>query len=1015
MLRFPGARFSPHFVILPALLALAGEGMGAVPEKPRFNRDIRPLLSNNCFYCHGPDEKKREAGRRLDTRDGALKEIDGVRAVVPGQPDASELLIRVLTHDKDELMPPPKSKKPPLNPEQMATLRRWIEQGAEYEEHWAFLPVSKAAPPAVKDAGWGRNAIDQFIAARLESEGVRPSPEADRATLFRRVSLDLLGLLPTPEEVQQFVADPAPDAYEKLVDHLLTSPHYGERWGRHWLDQARYADSNGYTIDSARGMWPYRDWVIKAHNDDLPFDQFTVEQLAGDLLPTPTKSQVVATAFHRNTLINEEGGTDKEQFRNEAVVDRVNTTGAVWLGLTVGCAQCHTHKFDPITHREYYQMFAFFNQGSDVNNKGETLSVRRGEIFGTPVEIPEPPKPTEAELTKRQADWEKQELARLGKPAVAGPAATKWTPAKYLEYDTTTGAGFQLLPDNSLLADGRGAFNDTYRVVAQTALQRIAAVRLRVLTHESLPKQGPGMAGNGNFVLTDFAVSAEGVEQEIARAFSDHEQLRYPIAAAIDNDPKSGWAINAGKDAATKMNADHEAVFVFAQPIVAKGQALEFKLHHDLNQNYLIGRFALEFAETVGGEETPPQNTLLAALQIAPEQRSPAEVKLVRETFLAADAKLSAKRTPINPDVAELMVMKETDKPRPTFIHLRGDFLRNDEKTGPLSPGVIAAVNSAFQTPPSEFHDRLDLARWLVSPDNPLTPRVTVNRIWMRYFGRGLVETEEDFGTQGTPPTHPELLDWLARTFVERGWSMKAMHRLMVTSATYRQSSKARPELAERDPRNLLLARQERVRIEAEIVRDAALSASGLLDRTIGGASVFPPQAEGVYAFTQNNKKWVADTGANRFRRAMYTTFFRSAPYPLFGTFDAPDFQTVCTRRGRSNTPLQALTVANDPAFLELAQGLAARVLREVPAEDVEGRIRRAFVLSLCREPSAKDLAILRGYHAEQLASLGGDESAARALLSPALVNSGALPASAAAMVCVTRVLLNTDSFITRE
>jgi hypothetical protein len=993
--------------------------IAAVPEKPSFNRDIRPILSNNCFYCHGPDEKKREAGRRLDTREGALKEIDDMRAVVPGLPDASELLKRVVTHDKDELMPPPKSKKPRLTEEQIATLRRWIEQGAEYEGHWAFLPVARAEPPPVQAQSWVKNPVDQFILHRLETEGIKPSPETDRATLIRRVSLDILGLLPTPEEVQQFVADPAQDAYEKLIDRLLASPHYGERWGRHWLDQARYADSNGYSIDSLRAMWPYRDWVIKALNDDLPFDQFTIEQLAGDLLPRPTKSQLVATAFHRNTLINEEGGTDKEQFRNEAVVDRVNTTGAVWLGLTVGCAQCHTHKFDPISHREFYELFAFFNQGSDVNNKGETLSVRRGEIFGKPVTIPEPPKPSEADLAQRQLDWEKQELARFAKagsaPATVAPPAAKWTPTKYLEYDSSTGAGFQLLPDNSLLADGRGTANDTYRVVAQTPLRQIAAVRLRVLTHEALPKHGPGMAKNGNFVLTDFQITADGVEQEFVRAFSDHEQPGYTVAAAIDQDPKTGWAINAAKDSPTKMNTDHEAVFVFAHPIAMKGQALEIKLHHDLNQNYLIGRFALDFTEAVPGETAPAKNALFAALEVPADQRDAEQVKVVRDAFLAAENKASAKKKTENPDLAELMVMKETDTPRPTFIHIRGDFLRNDEKTGPLHPGVIAAVQSAFAKPPEEFHNRLDLARWLVSPENPLTPRVTVNRIWMHYFGRGLVETDEDFGTQGSPPTHPELLDWLARTFIERGWSMKAMHRLIATSATYRQSSKARPDLIERDPRNLLLARQERVRVEAEVVRDAALSASGLLDRTIGGPSVFPPQAEGVYAFTQNSKKWVAETGSNRFRRGMYTTFFRSAPYPLFGTFDAPDFQTVCTRRGRSNTPLQALTVANDPAFLEIAQGLAARVWHEVTGGDVEARIRRAFVLSLCREPSPKEIAILKGFYAEQLASLSGDEPAAKALLTAPLLNTGAQPAPAAAMVCVARAILNTDSFITRE
>ena len=818
-------------IALGALLVFATAAEAA--EKVRFNRDVRPILSGNCFYCHGPDEKKREAHRRLDTREGALAENDGVRAVVPGQPDASELLARVLSHDKDELMPPPKSKKPPLTTAQIATLRQWIAEGAEYEGHWAFLPLSAAPPPAVKGQTWVKNGIDNFILAKLESENIAPSPETDRATLLRRVSLDLTGLLPSPEEVRAFTEDRAPDAYERTVERLLASPHYGERWGRHWLDQARYGDSNGYAIDSARAMWPWRDWVIKALNDDVPFDRFTIEQLAGDLLPEPTKMQVIATGFHRNTLLNEEGGSKPEQFRVEAVIDRTNTTGAVWLGLTVGCAQCHTHKFDPITQREFYQMTAFFNSGEDVNSKGATVEVARGEIFGQPVA----PTSREVETVKSpkhrltQEEWERAELAKI----------------------------------------------------------------------EALP-----------------------LEQQ-------------------------------------------------------------------------------------------PTDAYTMALKLAAAVRIDEQKKLVKAAFEKAVPKEKAEKPhPVDGEVVDLMVMQDLAKPRPTFLLQRGDYTRPDEKAGPLPPGVIAAVNAAFQKPPGEFQNRLDLARWLVSADHPLTPRVTMNRVWMRYFGRGLVETDEDFGAQGAAPTHPELLDWLGREFIRRGWSMKAMHRLIVTSATYRQASKARPDLVEKDQRNLWLARQERVRVEAEIVRDAALSASGMLVETIGGPSVHPPQPEGVYSFTQTGKKWTADTGPNRFRRALYTMYYRSAPYPLFGTFDAPDFQTVCTRRPRSDTPLQALTVANDPAFTELAQGLAARVLREVPGGDADARIRRAFALCLCREPSAKEFAILRAYYAAQLADFTADPDAAKKLLSPALAQTPT-PAETAALIAVARTLFNTDNFITRE
>ncbi len=494
-------------------LMLAMPLSAAVPERVRFNLHVKPILSQNCFYCHGPDEKHREAELRLDVREAALADLGGYAAIVPGKPDVSALITRVSSHDDDELMPPPSSKKPRLSADEVAILRRWIEQGAEYEGHWAFLPLAHDEPPVVKNESWVRNPIDRFILARLDEAGLTPSGEADRATLIRRVNLDLLGLLPLPGDVEQFVKDEDPHAYEALVDRVLQSPHYGERWGRYWLDQARYADSNGYSIDAEREMWPYRDWVIQALNTDMPFDQFTVEQLAGDLLPNPTKSQLAATAFHRNTLINQEGGTDREQFRVESVMDRTSTTGAVWLGLTVGCAQCHAHKFDPISQREYYEMLAFFNSTEDINDRGPTVDVLRGEMFGTPVSVEAVPI-DKLDPVQRRAEWEKEELAQREAVAIAATTTrVTWLPAQYVQYGTDSNAGFQLLDDNSLLSDGAAAFNDTYQIDATTTLRQVAAVRLRVLTHESLPSQGPGRAGNGNFVLTDFKLSASGQEQ----------------------------------------------------------------------------------------------------------------------------------------------------------------------------------------------------------------------------------------------------------------------------------------------------------------------------------------------------------------------------------------------------------------------------------------------------------------------------------------------------------------------
>ncbi len=797
---------------LCSLLAISMATAAPFPERVRYNEHIRPILSNNCYYCHGPDEKHREAHLRLDVRDGATADLGGYAAIVPGQPEKSELIARITSTDDDERMPTPKSKKPRLTETEIALLRKWIAQGAEYEAHWAFLPLRDEPPPQIADAAWARNPVDAFIRARLDREHIAPSPEADAATLCRRLHLDLTGLLPTPEQVATFTKIKDRDAaVAQLADHLLASPHHGERWGRHWLDQARYADSNGFSVDSARAMWPYRDWVIAALNTDMPFDRFTTEQLAGDLLPSPTKSQIVATAFHRNTLINEEGGSNPEQFRVDAVIDRVNTTGAVWLGLTVGCAQCHTHKFDPITHREFYELFAFFNQGLDVNNKGATIPVTRGEMFGGPPAAAGDAV-SDAELSRVQEAWEKTEIARLS---------------------------------------------------------------------------------------------------------------------------------------------------------------------------------------AVAGEPTP----LLLALRELPAARSPAQQKLAREAFEKAEPR--AKKPKLRSDdldatTVELLVMRDIAKPRPNHLFLRGDFLRPNLELGPLQPGVLAAV-SAPMKPASAMRNRLDLARWLTAADNPLTPRVTMNRVWMHYFGRGLVETEEDFGAQGTAPTHPELLDFLGREFIRRGWSMKAMHRLIVTSRTYRQSSHARPDLAELDPRNLLLARQERLRVEAEIVRDAALCASGLLDPTLGGPGNRPPQPEGVYAFTQTNKTWKTSPAPARFRRGLYTIFFRSAPYPLFGTFDTPEMNTTCTRRIRSDTPLQSLTLANDPAFIELAHALAARMEKEMRASDpattpamlLHARLRLGFRLCLSREASDKEIEILLSYTLTQ--------------------------PPAEALFCAARTLLNLDNFITRE
>jgi mono/diheme cytochrome c family protein len=842
---------------LPTLFALLlVPGLSLAADPVDYTRQIKPLFAKHCAGCHGAE--KQRGGLRLDTAKSILKGGNSGPAVAPGKGAESLLVKAVLGAEGVKAMPP---RGPRLAPEEAALLRDWIDGGAKApadepvqtvtgpaSKHWSFQPIARPAEPAVKDRDWPRNPIDRFILSRLEKEGIKPSPEADRPTLIRRLSFDLLGLPPSPEEVDAFVRDKSADAYEKLVDRLLASPHYGERWGRHWLDLARYADSNGYSIDAPRSIWKYRDWVIDAYNKDMPFDQFTVEQLAGDLLPDATQEQRIATGFHRNTQINEEGGIDHEQFRVESIVDRVNTTGSVWLGLTVGCCQCHDHKFDPIAQREYYQLFAFFNS----------------------VDEPSLELATPEQARKRQEVRTK--VAELEK--------------KLKQLDTTT-------PER--LAEWEGKLTAEAKAALPPEIQKILAIAVNGRS----PRQ----------------------EQALMTYFRRLDQVRHALGGL--------------------------------------GQPLPF----------------------------------LAAAH--------AEAAALRTTLEAQIADLK-KQEPVIPTT---LVVQERKSARPTFIHLGGDFTRKGAAVAPGVPAVLPPLSA-------EKPNRLDLARWLVDPRNPLTSRVAVNRVWQVYFGVGLVETENDFGTQGTQPTHSELLDWLASEFMARKWSLKALHRTIVMSATYRQSSKARPDLAAKDARNRLLARQNRLRLDAELVRDAALGASGLLSRKIGGPSVFPPQPTGVYSFTQVPREWKPSVGEDRYRRGMYTFFWRSAPHPGLTVFDAPDAGSTCTRRNRSNTPLQALTLLNDQAFVEFAQALAGRVLKEAKGDD--DRLDRAFRLCLARPPSERERAALTRLLARQRDAFGQAAAEAKALLTTE-PPKGVTPAEFAAWTTAARVLLNLDEFITRE
>jgi hypothetical protein len=916
-----------------------------------FGRDIRPILSNKCFKCHGPDEETREADLRLDRAEGATADLGGYRAIDLDDPQSSELLRRVLSSDEFERMPPPDSGLD-LSADEARLLEQWIEQGAVYEPHWSFRPLEQPPIPTIsanaEHRDWIQHPIDHFVLEALERVNLSPSAEADRATLIRRVHLDLLGLPPAPEQVAEFLEDSMPDAYARMVDRALASPHYGERWGRHWLDQARYADSHGYTVDSDRSMWPYRDWVIAALNRDLPFDQFTLEQLAGDLLPNPTQDQLVATGFHRNTLINQEGGTDREQFRNEAVVDRANTTGAVWLGLTVGCAQCHTHKFDPLTHHEYYQLFAFFNSGQDVNSVAPTLRVASPEQQERLAEFDRDLRAARGAL----ADYEKEANEQLAEEERKRQQPVEWSIVRHAEVSTESGAEIEQLGDGSFLVRGENTTSDTYSLTFPAPQRRITAVRLEVLTHPSLPHGGPGRAGNGNFVLTHVELQSGENSANWLHASADHSQKNYDVTGAINADREQGWAINVSSGV---LNANRTATFVSDVLPTPDEQAVTFRLHFGPHANpYNLGRFRVSVTDVPHADldlPDPRREALAAEVQ---------RIEAARQKFAAA--------------IPETMVMRELDKPRETHVLIRGDFLRQGDQVQPGTPAVLPPLpaDSDSSTPAT----RLDLARWLVSDTNPLTPRVTVNRVWMRFFGQGLVETENDFGLQGTLPTHPELLDWLAAEFRDRGWSLKQLHREILLSATYRQSSHVRNDLASKDPLNKWLGRQQRLRLDAEVIRDSTLAASGLLHGKIGGPSVYPPQPDGVYAFTQSQRRWPTSEGGDRFRRGMYIFFMRSAPYPMLTTFDVPRFNTTCTARVRSNTPLQSLTLANDEAVLEMARALGHHLasLSHADREKIDLAVWKCFA----RPATPFELERLQQYFEQQRESFAAVPEDAR-------------------------------------
>ena len=1009
----------PH---LPLALLVLLSSMASAADVD-FEKDIRPILTKYCVSCHG--EEEQESGLRLDYASLISEGGDRGATVVAGKPDKSTLYLALLGKGGVEQMP---FELPKLADENIALVKTWIEQGAKLpkddrpvagqrqSDHWAFQQIVRHPFPNTKThASWPRNGIDRFVLARLEAEGIAPSKEADRSTLIRRVYLDLLGILPTPEEVATFHNDKSKNAYEKLVDGLLKRSEYGERWGRHWLDIARYADSNGFTIDGPRSIWPYRDWVITALNRDLPFDQFVIEQLAGDLLPAATREQIVATGFHRNTLINQEGGTDQEQFRVEAVVDRVNTTGSAFLGLTIGCAQCHAHKYDPISQREFYKVFAVFNNCDEptIPLPSDKQESNQNRVARELAEVAAALKAHDAKRAAGQPDWETK-LAAIEKAS--------WVKLSPIEHVSKAGATLNKINEHSLLVGGNGNVpaQDIFTVVVEVTMPRISAVRLETLTNPLLPKMGPGWAANGNFVLSEFELTAQTGDSkpkkvEFASAETDWQQDGFGVSLAIDGDTKTGWAVNGLKK--SSINVNHEAVFVLKEPIKSdKPVRLTFTLNHDSKSaKYLIGSFRLSASDT--GSVVPAR--IEAALARAADKRDDADKEFLKAAYGRSDASrrpLEARQTRLKAEEGSLknaipttMVLSERKNLRPTHIHIRGNFLEKGAAVAPGVPGVLPPIVSATEAPVN----RLDFARWLFSKDHPLTSRVTVNRFWQRFFGFGIVETENDFGTQGAKPTHPQLLDWLATEFMRLGWSQKQLHRLFVTSATYRQSSHVTAALLEKDPRNRLLARQSRIRLEAESVRDVALSASGLLSKKMLGPGVYPPQPKGIYVVTQVAKQWPESKGEDRYRRGVYTYFWRSSPYPMLPTFDAPDANGTCTRRNRSNTPLQALTLANDASFMEFVKGLSDRILKAGPTDDA-GRVQFAFRASLSRAPSGIEAEILERFVKSQRKHFEADADAAKSAASATRPESSSVSESAV-WTAVARVVLNLDEFITRE
>lgn len=1019
----------------------------AESAKLKYNRDVRPILNEKCFHCHGTDASHRKGDLRLDLRDSATQPAkSGDIALVPGKPELSQLIARVeLPHDNDDVMPPDKDGKP-LTAEEKATLRQWISEGAEYQGHWAFLKPERAPTPKISDPKFTlHNDIDSFIAARLQDEHLSPSPEADRATLLRRVTLDLTGLPPTLEEITAFEKDTSPKAYETVVDRLLKSEHYGERMAMQWLDFARFADSHGFQTDSSRAMWPWRDWVIQAFNDNKPFDQFTLEQIGGDLLPNATRPQIVATGFNRNHRINGEGGIIAEEWRIENIIDRVETTSFTWLGLTLGCCRCHDHKYDPFSQKDFYSFFAFFNniaesgtiQGASNRSGGNSdpvvsvpnaeeekqLAALRKKIEATQEQVTE----VQLQLPNLVANWEAE---------MENPEALKkpmWNVLPVAEAKSQGGASLIKQADASWLAGGTNPGSDIYTVTAPLAEGSFTGLLLEALPDPSQPNQSLGRAPNGNFVLTGIegTITAPSLKRPVkitfTRAEADYFQKGYDVKLLLDKDPKNGWAID-GNDPQKRI--ERNAMFIMEKSMrIPAGATLTVRLLHQSRfAGHNVGRFRLSTTDaepslaSIDGTGGPPA-TVLAVLKTPTENRTPKQRTELEKYYRAsvesplrdADYALAAAKTELDQferNVPSVMVMKEGPV-RDAFVLKRGEYDKPGDKVTMLTPAVLPPM------PKGAPINRLGLAQWIVSPENPLTARVWVNRAWEKFFGYGLSKSTDNLGTQSEYPVHPELLDWLATEFIRCGWDMKAMQKLIVMSATYRQSSKLTPALLEKDPENRLLARGPRFRLAGEVVRDQALAVAGLLVPKIGGPSVKPYMPEGVWDETSKYgdlRGYKADSGEGLYRRSFYTIWKRTAAPPTMLLFDAPTREICTVKRSRTNTPLQALSLLNEVTFVEAARGLAQQMMQH-GGSTPEQRIAYGFQRSTGRAIEPAALNQLTEGLKKRLTEFQAKPAEATALISQGATKADASlnPSELAAYTTTASILLNLDRVVTRD